>query len=123
MKKPEMIASESATGSDIAPASLSGSSAPRRLFVHEPGWRVSMKVGSEREYCYMMSPGQDYYHRLLDGEVFVNKGDERICFACAERRGLLSFEAKHLRPSIASLNHEIDRLLDESGVALVERPE
>jgi hypothetical protein len=48
----------------------------------------------------MKSPGQDYYHRLLDGELFVWQGDERICFVCAERRGLLSFEPKTLRDSI-----------------------
>ena len=35
------------------------------------------------EFCYMMAPGQDYYHRLLDGEVYLFNGDERVCLACA----------------------------------------
>ena len=26
-----------------------------------------------------MVPGQDYYHRLLDGELFLHHGDERLC--------------------------------------------
>ena len=68
----------------------------RRLFLREPGWRVALKVGSERSFCYMMAPGQDFYHRLLDGEVYVFNGEERICLACAVRRGLLSFEAHAL---------------------------
>ena len=69
---------------------------PRRLFLREPGWRVALKVGSERAFCYMMEPGKDYYHRLLDGEIFVYHDDERICLACAVRRGLLSYEARGL---------------------------
>jgi hypothetical protein len=68
-----------------------------RLYVFEPGWRVSVKHGSHREFCYAMTPGQDYYHRLLDGEVFVHHGDERLCLSCAARRGLISFEPKLLR--------------------------
>ena len=44
-----------------------------------------------------MAPGQDYYHRLLDGELYLFHGDERLCLACAERRGLLSYEPKGLR--------------------------
>ncbi len=67
-----------------------------RLFLCEPGWRVAVKVGSEREFCYMTAPGQDYYHRLLDGEVYVQHGDEKLCLSCADRRGLLSHEPRRL---------------------------
>ena len=58
-----------------------------RLFVFEPGWRVSIKQGSHREFCYAMAPGQDFYHRLLDGELFVHHGDERLCLSCAVASG------------------------------------
>lgn len=68
-----------------------------RLFLHEPGWRVALKVGSTREFCYAMAPGQDFYHRLLDGEVYLFTSEERLCLACAERRGLLSYQPKGLR--------------------------
>jgi hypothetical protein len=73
------------------------SPAPHRLFLFEQGWGVGLKVGSERVFCYMMAPGQDYYHRLLDGELYLFRGDERLCLACASRRGLLSFEPRGLR--------------------------
>jgi hypothetical protein len=73
---------------------------PSRLFVFEPGWRVSIKHGSHREFCYAMAPGQDYYHRLLDGELYVHHGDERLCLSCATRRGVISFEPKLLRNPI-----------------------
>jgi hypothetical protein len=39
---------------------------------------------------------------LLDGELFIAQGDEHVCFICAEKRGLISFEPKTLRPSIHS---------------------
>lgn len=74
----------------------SGSYPPRRLYLLEPGWRVGQKLGNDREFCYMMAPGQDYYHRVYDGEIVVLRGDERLCLACAERRGLLSFAPKGL---------------------------
>jgi hypothetical protein len=69
---------------------------PSRLYIFEPGWRVSIKRGSHREFCYMMAPGQDYYHRLLDGELFLYHGDERLCLACAVRRGIIVFEPRRL---------------------------
>jgi hypothetical protein len=80
---------------------LSDAPAPRRLFIHEPGWRIGHKRGSTREFCYMIAPGQDFYHRLQDGELYLYHGDERICFACAARRGLLSYEPKVLREAPA----------------------
>jgi hypothetical protein len=92
---------------DPSPPPDRGESA--RVFLHEPGWRIGHKVGSTREFCYMMAPGQDYYHRLLDGEVYVFNNEERLCFACAERRGLLSREAKALREPLSPL----DRLSPE----------
>ncbi|MFO0951065.1 MAG: hypothetical protein U0835_07925 [Isosphaeraceae bacterium] len=79
-----------------------------RMFLHEPGWRIALKVGSERVFCYQMAPGQDYYHRLLDGEVYVFNADERLCLACAERRGLLTHEPKGLKPPPTILVLESD---------------
>jgi hypothetical protein len=68
-----------------------------RLFLHEPGWHVGLKVGSERTFCYMIAPGQDFYHRIFDGEIFLYRSDERICMACATRRGVITHEPKSLR--------------------------
>lgn len=75
----------------------------RRMFIFEPGWRIGVKTGSTREHCYMMAPGQDYYHRLLDGEIFLVRDDERLCLRCASRRGLISFEPRQLRDVIVTV--------------------
>ena len=82
----------------------------RRMFIFESGWRIGVKTGSTRELCYMMAPGQDYYHRLLDGEIFLVRDDERLCFACASRRGLISFEPKQLRESIVSIPADLEAM-------------
>jgi hypothetical protein len=84
-----------------------GRAGPQRMFLYEPGWAVGLKVGSERVFCYQMAPGQDFYHRLLDGEIYLFHGDERLCLACAERRGLLSFEPKGLRQPLLTLDLEL----------------
>jgi len=67
-----------------------------RIFVHEAGWSISVKRGSDRVFCHMMAPGQDYYHRLLDGELYLHQADERLCLSCAARRGVLSYEPRRL---------------------------
>jgi hypothetical protein len=85
---------------EIAPA--------RRMFIFESGWRVGVKTGSTRELCYMIAPGQDYYHRLLDGEVFLVRDGERLCLSCASRRGLISFEPRQLRDFIVSVPADLD---------------
>lgn len=84
-----------------------------RLFLFEPGWRIGRKASSEREFCYMIAPGQDYYHRLLDGEIYLFKADEKVCLPCAARRGLLRYDPKLLREPIAGVNVAIDELFDE----------
>jgi hypothetical protein len=68
-----------------------------RMYLAEPGWRIGVKAGSDREFCYMMMPGQDFYHRLLDGEIYLQRHGEKLCLACASRRGLLVAEPKRLR--------------------------
>lgn len=90
------------------PPAPDGPPPSHRLFLHEPGWRVGLKAGSERLFCYMMAPGQDYYHRLQDGEIYLHHGDERICLACAGRRGLLSGEARGLRAPVLPLDLDAD---------------
>jgi hypothetical protein len=93
-----------------------------RLFLFEPGWRIARKSSSEREFCYQIAPGQDYYHRLLDGEIYLVKADEKICLPCAARRGLLSYDPKSLREPMTGLDVAINELLD-SGFDVVARDE
>lgn len=75
-----------------------------RLFLREPGWQVALKVGSDRVYCYVANPGEDYYHRLLDGEIYFYRGEEKICLPCATRQGLLDNVPRILRDPTRGLD-------------------
>lgn len=72
-----------------------------RIFLRDPGWRIAVKADSQREFCYMATPGQDFYHRLAPGEVYFHRGDEKVCVPCADRYGLLEFQPRPLRESVA----------------------
>jgi len=91
-----------------------------RLFVFEAGWQILRKSGSHREFCYAMYPGKDYYHRLMDGEIFIAKADEKLCLPCAARRGLLSYDPRSLREPIAGMNLAIDDLSGGFDVVMRE---
>ncbi len=93
----------------------------RRMFLAEPGWRIGVKTGSDREFCYMMMPGQDFYHRLLDGEIFLHRNEEKLCLACAARRGLLLSEPKRLREAIIPLPVHAESIPLELGWRDAER--
>ncbi len=78
-----------------------------RLFLRELGWQVALKVGSDRVFCYVANPGEDYYHRLLDGEVYLYRGEEKICLPCASRHGLLDNEPRVLRDPTRGLDVDL----------------
>lgn len=71
-----------------------------RLLIREPGWEVRLKSGSEKMLCYMIAPGEDHYHRIADGEIYLSRGNLRVCLPCADRHGLLHYEPRALRPSV-----------------------
>ncbi|GAC1471835.1 MAG: hypothetical protein NVSMB9_18390 [Isosphaeraceae bacterium] len=111
--EPRHLADKSASG----PAADATS---RRVFVFEPGWTVERKIGSERSFCYMTAPGEDFYHRLLDGEIYLRRAREQICLACAQRRGLLFFEPKGL--GTGEFQQVLDVTSDEAGSGLELAP-
>src|SRR5688572_9604904 len=55
-----------------------------RLYQPE-GWEAHIMRGSERLYCYAKEPGKDYFHLIIPGEIFIQKGDEKLCLMCAVR--------------------------------------
>jgi hypothetical protein len=91
------------------------------MYLTEPGWRIGVKHGSDREFCYMRAPGQDFYHRLLDSEVFLHREDEKLCLACAARRGLLTSEPKRLQEAIIPLPVDREAIPLDLGYRDAER--
>jgi len=73
-----------------------GSGAPpepvdARLYVPDPkGWTARVKQGWEKLYCFYKQPGQDYFHQLMSGEIYLERGEEVVCLMCALRRRLIT---------------------------------
>jgi hypothetical protein len=88
----------------------------RRLFVFEGGWHARVKTGSHREFCHAMAPGQEFYHRLVDGEIFLVRDSEKVCLPCAARRGLVAVERKTLRDVAVAIPADLEAIpLDIDG--------
>jgi hypothetical protein len=88
---------QSATMSN-SPASESPSQPPTakaeaRLYVPDhDGWEASIKRDWTKEYCFSQNPGENYYHLLLSGEIYLQRGGEKYCLNCAMRHGVLTRE-------------------------------
>ncbi|MFH1303989.1 MAG: hypothetical protein ABIK07_23280 [Planctomycetota bacterium] len=52
--------------------------------------KVGVKTSPSREYCFSKFPGEDYYHLLMHGEVYVTNGHDMHCLECALRHGFLT---------------------------------
>ena len=64
-----------------------------RLYVPHPDvWAGRVKTSWEKEYCYMKNPGEEYFHLLLNGELYLQRGDEKLCLNCALRQGYLTMD-------------------------------
>jgi hypothetical protein len=81
---------EPADSGETLPSPATDSS-DSRLYVHSPeGWQARIKQGWEKQYCYSRFPGQDHFHLILNGEIFLEHNDEKLCLSCAVRRGVIT---------------------------------
>lgn len=68
-----------------------GSDIDYRLYMPYPeGWKAHVKVGWDKSYCYAKHPGEDYFHLIMSGEIYLESGHEMYCLTCAMRQGLLT---------------------------------
>ncbi len=58
-----------------------------RLYVPDAkSWQVHIQRSGDRVYCFAKNPGEDYYHLIVDGEIYLQRGDEVFCLRCALRQ-------------------------------------
>ncbi len=63
----------------------------QRLYVPESeGWKAVIKRDWTKQYCYYKSPGEDYFHMILSGEIYLESSTEKVCLSCAMRHGIVS---------------------------------
>lgn len=59
-----------------------------RLYVpNADGWETRIKRDAEKLYCYQKAPGEEFFHMILGGEIFLVRGEEKLCLRCALRNG------------------------------------
>lgn len=58
-------------------------------------WKATVKRDSEKIYCYQKNPGEDFFHTIALGELYLAHGDEKLCLRCALRDGLVTTDRLH----------------------------
>ena len=62
-----------------------------RLYVTAPDdIEAVVKSDWAREYCYDKSPGDEHFHLIVGGEIYIRHGTEKLCLECALRKGLVT---------------------------------
>ncbi len=50
-----------------------------RLYVPDhAGWRAAIKQDWNKEYCYIQRPGEEFYHLLVTGEIYLQSRQRKI---------------------------------------------
>ena len=63
----------------------------RRLYVPEAdSWTAHIKGDGDKDYCCAKRPGEDFFHRLSRGEIYVSREFEKYCLDCATRFGFIT---------------------------------
>lgn len=80
-----------------------------RLYIpqHE-NWQARIKADTEKIYCYAKLPGEDFFHLILNGEIYLVGETEKYCLRCALRVGIatqdrLFWQNRVLKRSATSL--------------------
>ncbi len=64
----------------------------RMYLPHAEGWLAHVKTGWDKQYCYAKNPDEDFFHLIVNGEFYLQHGDEKYCLNCAMRQGILTTE-------------------------------
>ncbi len=121
----ESAASEA--GERDSSVAASGEVIDRRLyFPDSEGWELGVKSGP-REYCAHRNPGEEWFHLLLDGELFLQFGEEKVCLNCAFRNGLVTddrlfWQKGHRRPRIFPVS-KTDPVFDDANETPIDVPD
>jgi len=67
-----------------------------RLYVPESlDWTAIVKIDSDKVYCYQKNPGENFFHLILTGEIYLKGATEILCLQCALRRGIATQDRLH----------------------------
>lgn len=76
---------------EIQPANPASAERDYRLYLPKhSGWEAVIKQNWEQEHCYVKNPGEDWFHFLANGEIYIQRGNEKYCLTCALRQKILT---------------------------------
>jgi hypothetical protein len=79
-----------------------------RLYVPDHDeWEIHIKRDSERLFCYSKLPGEDWFHLLLNGEIYVSRQYEKYCLRCALRLGFLTEDRLFWQHRVPKRNNRV----------------
>jgi hypothetical protein len=52
--------------------------------------KAVVKSDWSKEYCFDKSPGEDHFHLIVGGEIYIQHGHEKLCLECALGKGLVT---------------------------------
>ena len=84
------LPSEDATGEDTSTLPVDPIPDTRLYIPDHEDWDVHLKRDSERYFCYSKHPGEDWFHLILNGEIYVARQHEKYCLRCALRMEFLT---------------------------------
>lgn len=67
----------------------------RQYLPYPKSWEAHIMDNRPREYCHFKAPGEDYFHLLLPGEVYLQYGHAKFCLNCARRFGHTTGDRLH----------------------------
>jgi hypothetical protein len=71
-----------------------------RLYVPRPeGWQAHVKSDSQKEYCHLKNSGEEHFHLLTTGEVYLENNEEKFCLNCALSHGFATRNRLHWQRS------------------------
>lgn len=62
----------------------------RRLYLTDVGWEPAANRVQYRLYCHHQSKGDDAYHRIAIGEIYLRKDTDVLCLTCARDREIIT---------------------------------
>jgi hypothetical protein len=77
-------------------AANSTSPVDHRLYApHSEGWAAHIKANWDKDYCFLKKTGEDFFHLLQNGEIYVQRGTEKYCLNCALKLHILTEDRLH----------------------------
>ena len=62
-----------------------------RLYVpYHEGWQAQVKKSGAKDYCYSTNPGEEFFHLIVTGEIYLQRQPEKYCLSCAMRQGIIT---------------------------------